>query len=169
MREVKNSYDNILPLYLSFAAAQNAKTTNQKILDATKGIDAVQSMDVQTKYDKLIDYRSLLAAFQELNARIKMGEAFLARFSQLDGLEKLNGQMTEALEKDRSLHALLQEQKRLNHEKEKLSADLSRFVDDDRRAMDAYLNGLSEAGTCPLCKQPIDDGALHAIKHSLED
>lgn len=169
MREVKNSYDNILPLYLSLVAAQKAKTTNQKILDATKSLDAVRSLEVQKKYNKLIDYRSLLAAFQELNARIIMGEAFLARFSQLDGLEKLNGQMTEALEKDRSLHALLQEQKRLNHEKEKLSADLARFVDDDRRAMDAYLNGLSEAGTCPLCKQPIDDGALHAIKHSLED
>ena len=87
MSEVKNTYDKILPLHLSLAAAQKAKTTNQKILDATKGLDAVRSMEVQTKYDKLIDYKSLLAAFQELHARIKMGETFLTRFSQLDGLE----------------------------------------------------------------------------------
>lgn len=167
--KIKSTYDGILPLHHSLASTHKTKKLNQRLLDITKGIDTVETMDVQKKYDQLIDYRSLLAAFQELNARIKMGNAFLARFDQLDGLEKLNGQIMEDIQKDRSLRAFLEEQKSLNLEKGKLSVDLARFAIEDRRAMEAYLNGLSEAGTCPLCKQPIDDGALHAIKHSLED
>lgn len=167
--KIKSTYDGILPLYHSLASTHKAEKLNRELLDTTRGIDTVETMNVQKKYDRLIDYRSLLAAFQELNARIKMGNAFLARFDQLDGLEKLNGQIMEDIQKDRSLRALLEEQKSLNLEKGKLSVDLARFAFEDRRAMDAYLNGLSEAGTCPLCKQPIDDGALHAIKHSLED
>lgn len=167
--QMKNTYNGILPLYHAFVSTQKAKTTNQSLLDSTQGIHMIETMDMQKKYDKLIDYRSLLVAFQELHARIKMGEAFLRRFNQLDCLEELNKQMSKAMERDRSLRSFLQEQKRLKLEKDKLSADLARFIDDDRRAMDAYLNGLSEAGTCPLCKQPIDDEALHAVKHSLED
>ena len=167
--QMKNTYNGILPLYHAFVSTQKAKTTNQSLLDSTQGIHMIETMDLQKKYDKLIDYRSLLVAFQELHARIKMGEAFLGRFNQLDCLEELNRQMSKAMERDRSLRSFLQEQKRLKLEKDKLSADLARFIDDDRRSMDAYLNGLSEAGTCPLCKQPIDDEALHAVKHSLED
>ena len=169
IEQMKNTYDGILPLYQSLVSAQKAKAINQRFLDSTKGIHMIEAMDLQKTYDKLIDYRSLLVAFQELHARIKMGEVFLARFNQLDSLEKLNSQMSESMERDRSLRGFLQEQKRLKLEKDKLSADLARFIDDDRRAMNAYLNGLSEAGTCPLCKQPIDDEALHAVKHSLED
>ncbi|MEJ8785627.1 AAA family ATPase [Peptoniphilus sp. HCN-40583] len=169
MASYKSTYDTMLPLCHSLASARNSAKINEKLLDSTKGVDAVRAMDLQKKFDQLIDYRALSLAYSELNRRINMGEAFLARFRQLDALDKLSTEMTESLEKDRSLRVLLAEQKRLNTEKEKLSGDIEGFIDKDKRAMDAYLNGLSGAGTCPLCKQPIDGDALHAIRHSLED
>ena len=84
-------------------------------------------------------------------------------------MAELNAEISEIMVKERSVEALKNDQRRLRDEKNKKAVELKKLIEGDRQAMNAYLECLSHAGTCPLCKQTIDYEALHAIKHSLED
>lgn len=166
---IKATYDGILPEFNRLRTIREAEKNNRIVLEETKGVFAVDAMDLREKYAALCDYSRTLDAFKELKLRMKKGKLFFSRFDQLDWLAELNAKISEEMEKEQSLKALKNDQRRLKDEKDKLAVELKQLIEGDRQAMNAYLECLSHAGTCPLCKQTIDDEALHAIKHSLED
>ena len=166
---IKATYDRILPEFNRLRTIREAEKNNRIVLEETKGVFAVDAMDLREKYAALCDYSRTLDASKELKLRMKKGKLFLSRFDQLDRLAELNAKISEEMEKEQSLKALKNDQRRLKDEKDKLAVELKQLSEGDRQAMNAYLECLSHAGTCPLCKQTIDDEALHAIKHSLED
>lgn len=166
---IKATYDRILPEFNRLHIIREAEKNNRIVLEETKGVFAVDDMDLRAKYAAFCDYSHTLDAFKELKLRMKKGKLFLSRFDQLDRLAELNAEIGEMMEKEQSLEALKNDQRRLKDEKNKTAVELKQLIEGDRQAMNAYLECLSHAGTCPLCKQTIDDEALHAIKHSLED
>lgn len=166
---IKATYDGILPHFNRLRTIREAEKNNQIVLEETKGVFALDAMDLREKYAAFCDYSRTLDAFKELKLRMEKGKLFLSRFDQLDRLAELNVEITEMMEKERSVEALKNDQRRLKDEKNKTAVELKQLIEGDRQAMNAYLECLSHAGTCPLCKQTIDDEALHAIKHSLED
>ncbi len=169
LAKLKATYDGILPDFNRMQSIREAEKTNGIILRETKGVFDVEAMNLREKYFSFCDYSRTLAAFKELKFRMEKGAQFLTRFDQLDQLAELNAQISEIMDKERSIELLKNEQRRLKDEKNKTAVDLKHLIEGDRQAMNAYLDCLSHAGTCPLCKQTIDDKALHAIKHSLED
>lgn len=169
LAKLKATYDGILPDFNRMQSIREAEKTNGIILRETKGVFDVEAMNLREKYFSFCDYSRTLAAFKELKLRMEKGAQFLTRFDQLDQLAELNAQISEIMDKERSIELLKNEQRRLKDEKNKTAVDLKHLIEGDRQAMNAYLDCLSHAGTCPLCKQTIDDKALHAIKHSLED
>ena len=166
---IKATYDGILPDFNRLRSIREAEKKNRIVLDETKGVFAVDAMGLREKYATFCDYSRTLEAFKELKLRMEKGKLFLSRFDQLDRLAELNAEISEMMEKERSVEALKNDQSRLKDEKNKTAIELKELVEGDRQAMNAYLECLSHAGTCPLCKQTIDGEALHAIKHSLED
>lgn len=166
---IKATYDGILPDFNRLRTIREAEKKNRIVLDETKGVFAVDAMGLREKYAAFCDYSRTLDAFKELKLRMEKGELFLSRFDQLDRLASLNAEIGEMMEKEQFLEALKNDQRRLKGEKNKTAVELKQLIEGDRQAMNAYLECLSHAGTCPLCKQTIDDEALHAIKHSLED
>lgn len=166
---IKATYDRILPEFNRLHAICEAEKNNRMVLEETKGVFAVDAMDLREKYAAFCDYSHTLDAFKELKLRMEKGKLFLSRFDRLDQLAELNAEISEMMEKEQSLEALKNDQRRLKDDKNKLAVELKQLIEGDRQAMNAYLECLSHAGTCPLCKQTIDDEALHAIKHSLED
>lgn len=166
---IKATYDGILPEFNRLNTIREAEKNNRIVLEETKGVFAVDAMDLREKYAAFCDYSRTLEAFMELKLRMEKGKLFLSRFDRLDQLAELNAEISEMMEKERSVEALKNDQRRLKDEKNKKAVELKELIEGDRQAMNAYLECLSHAGTCPLCKQTIDDEALHAIKHSLED
>lgn len=166
---IKTTYDGILPEFNRMKSICEAEKANEVILQETKGVFDVEAMDLREKYAAFCDYSRTLDAFKELKLRMEKGKLFLSRFDQLDRLAELNAEIGEMMEKEQSLEALKKDQRRLKDEKNKTAVELKQLIEGDRQAMNAYLECLSHAGTCPLCKQTIDDEALHSIKHSLED
>lgn len=166
---IKATYDDILPEFNRMKSISEVEKANEVILQETKGVFDVDAMDLREKYAAFCDYSRTLDAFKELKLRMEKGKLFLSRFDQLDRLAELSAKISEEMEKEQSLKALKNDQRRLKDEKDKLAVELKQLIEGDRQAMNAYLECLSHAGTCPLCKQTIDDEALHAIKHSLED
>lgn len=166
---IKATYDRILPEFNRLHIIREAEKNNRIVLEETKGVFAVDDMDLRVKYAAFCDYSHTLDAFKELKLRMEKGKLFLSRFDQLDRLAELNVEITEMMEKERSIETLKNDRRRLKDEKNKTAVELKQLIEGDRQAMNAYLECLSHAGTCPLCKQTIDDEALHAIKHSLED
>ena len=166
---IKATYDGILPEFNRLNTIREAEKNNRIVLEETKGVFAVDAMDLREKYTAFCDYSRTLEAFKELKLRMEKGKLFLSRFDRLDQLAELNDEISEMMVKERSVEALKNDQRRLKDEKNKNAVELKELVEGDRQAMNAYLECLSHAGTCPLCKQTIDDEALHAIKHSLED
>lgn len=169
LAKLKATYDGILPEFNRMKSIREAEKANEVILQETKGVFDVEAMELAKKYAALSDYSHTLDAFKELKLRMEKGKLFLSRFDQLDRLAELSAKISEAMEKEQSLKSLKNDQRRLKDEKNKTAVNLKHLIEGDRQAMNAYLECLSHAGTCPLCKQTIDDEALHAIKHSLED
>ena len=169
LAKLKATYDGILPDFNRMKSIREAEKANKVILQETKGVFDVEAMELPKKYAALSDYSHTLDAFKELKLRMEKGAQFLSRFDQLDQLALLNTQIAEIMEREQSIESLKNDQRRLKDEKNKTAENLKHLIEGDRQAMNAYLECLSRAGTCPLCKQTIDDEALHAIKHSLED
>ncbi|MDY3119153.1 MAG: AAA family ATPase [Peptoniphilus sp.] len=167
--EIRGIYNQVLPLVKKRQSSQEAIDANVSVLQETKNIHSIDAMRLEEKYRQLSSYLQWFEASRELIQRIKVGRIFLSRYEPLDSMQEKNDRITALVEKDKAIRSLLQGQKQLIQNKKNLAFELQRFVDEEKKAMHAYLDSLSQAGSCPLCKQSIDEAALHVIRHSLED
>ena len=159
----------INPLYQIYLSLQKELNSKRETVSRLASIDKFQGKQLISRYDTYKRYNELFLHYRELHERLSRGREFMEQFNTSDEAGDLLQTAEKNGERAQELKELYASYKELLEEKEKRKKTLVEAQLQTQEAMDAYISALSQAGTCPICRQPIDEDHLSAIKESLED
>lgn len=159
----------INPLYQIYLSLQKELNSKRETVSRLSSIDKFQGRQLISRYDTYKRYNELFLHYRELHERLSRGCEFMEQFNTSDEAGDLLQTAEKNGERAQELKELYASYKGLLEEKEKRKKTLVEAQLQTQEAMDAYMSALSQAGTCPICRQPIDEDHLSAIKESLED
>lgn len=157
------------PLYASYQRLQDDLNLKKEILSRLSSIDEFRGEELVSYYATYRQYNELFLQYRDLKERLRRGREFLEQFTTVDKAGDILVKAEENREKVEIIKSLFASWVELYTEKENRKRTLMDSQRQTEDAMEAYMAALSGAGTCPLCRQPIDEDHLSAIKKSLED
>lgn len=169
---LKLNYENLAelkPLYASYKRIQDDLNMKREMLSRLSSIDDFRGEELVSYYATYKQYNDLFLQYRELQERLQRGRIFLEQFRTVDKAGDILIKAEEKREKTQIIQSLVTSWRNLYAEKENHKRTLTNSQKQTEDAMEAYMTALSGAGTCPLCRQPIDEDHLSAIKKSLED
>lgn len=157
------------PLYASYERLQNDLNLKRGLISRLSSIDDFRGEELVSYYATYRQYNDFFLQYRELQERLRRGRDFLKQFRSVERAGDILVKAEENREKAEIIQSLFTSWVDLYAEKENHKQTLMDSQRQAEDAMEAYMAALSGAGTCPLCRQPIDEDHLSAIKESLED
>ena len=143
--------------------------TTKNTLNRLSSIDEYRGEELLANFARFKERQEILRNYRELQDRLRRGREFMNQFKSIDRVGEILVQSEKEKENIKIFNVVLASWKELSIEQDNCKKVLTEAQTQTQNALDEYMSALSRAGTCPLCRQPIDEEHLTAIKKSLED
>lgn len=162
-------YRRMNPLYERQKELNDRRKIMLEILKNSKQIEEIPLETIATRHQFLNRCLKFLNAQKEIQARINKGHIFLSHYESLDRVRENCEKINRSHHLTMELEGFYRDKQILAKKRVKYGREYSEASEKSRSYLDAYLDALKEAGTCPVCKQAITEGHLETIKETLED
>lgn len=159
----------IQPLHHAYQRLRDDLNTTKNTLNRLSSIDEYRGEELLANFARFKERQEILRNYRELQDRLRRGREFMDQFKSIDRVGEILVQSEKEKENIKIFNVVLASWKELSTEQDNCKKVLTEAQTQTQNALDDYMSALSRAGTCPLCRQPIDEEHLTAIKKSLED